>query len=185
MQAGRQKQAMRRLIPGGVALLALAGCGAPEPPAPATATVPTFISDEIEIGQDGRCFATDTMPAVIQTVTAQVLDRPAVTAPDGTILSPAAYRTVTRQEITREREEVTFETLCPPAYTAAFVESLQRALALRGFYGGPVTGVMDVTLGRAVQDFQRQTGPDSPILSIATARSLGLEELSPEEIDRL
>jgi hypothetical protein len=175
---------MAGLLPAG--LLWLAACtGQTPPPVEPTSNIPAFLTDGIEIGTDGRCQATDTTPAVIETVTEQVLDRPAVIDPDGTVISPAAYRTVTRQEITRERSEITFETLCPPAYTAEFVASLQRALALRGYYTAPVTGVMDVATGRAVQDFQRDDGPDSPILSIAAARALGLEELSPEEIDRL
>jgi hypothetical protein len=170
-------------------LLWLAACGGSAPPPDAVPSgapaIPAFLTDGIEIGTDGRCFATDTTPAVIETVTAQVLDRPAEIAPDGTVTAPAAYRTVTRQEITRERTEVSFETLCPPSYTADFVSSLQRALALRGFYTGPVTGIMDIPTGRAVQDFQRIEGPDSPILSIETARTLGLAQLTAEQIDRL
>lgn len=163
----------------------LSGCAASPPPPPAGAVIPAFITDELQIGPDGLCYATDTTPAVIETVTAQVQDQPAVLAADGTVVTPASYRTVTRQAITRERTEIRFETLCPPAYTEAFVQSLQRALALRGFYDGPVTGVMDVATGRAVQDFQREGGPDSPILSIAAARTLGLARLTQEEIDRL
>jgi hypothetical protein len=165
--------------------LVLSACAATTQPPPAAPLIPAFITDGIEIGRDGLCYATDTTPAVIETVTAQVLDQAAVLAPDGTVVTPASYRTVTRQEITRERAEITFETLCPPAYTEAFVQSLQRALALRGFYGGPVNGVMDVTTGRAVQDFQRDSGPDSPILSITAARTLGLARLSQDQIDRL
>jgi hypothetical protein len=178
----------RRISSALAALLALAACGGSSPPDPVPAgqpAIPAFLTDGIEIGPDGRCFATDISPAIIETVTAQVLDRPAVIAPDGTVASPAAYRTVTRQEITRERSEITFETLCPPAYTADFVSSLQRALALRGFYAGPVTGIMDIPTGRAVQDFQRVDGPDSPILSIEAARTLGLAQLTTEQIDRL
>ncbi len=44
---------------------------------------------------------------------------------------------------------------------------------------------MDIPTGRAVQDFQRVNGPDSPILSIETARALGLAQLTAEQIDRL
>jgi hypothetical protein len=160
----------------------IAGCAVPTVPA---SNVPTFIGGAIETDTAGRCYGRDVAPAVIATVTAQELDRPAVVAEDGTVTSPAVYRTVTRQQITRERQEVAFETICPPAYTATFVASLQRALAVRGFYGGSVNGVMDTATGRAVQDFQRQSGPDSPLLSLATARSLGLIVLSSEEIDRL
>jgi hypothetical protein len=187
MTAGLQAEEARRgwrawVMP---VVLALSACGGETAVPDAASGIPAFITDGIEIGPDGLCYATDTTPAVIETVTAQVLDQPAVTAPDGTVLTPASYRTVTRQEITRERAEITFETLCPPAYTDDFVQSLQRALALRGYYAGPVNGVMDVATGRAVQDFQRETGPDSPILSIAAARTLGLARLTQEEIDRL
>lgn len=187
MTAGRHdRQAGQCATAWAIALaVLLSGCAASPPPPPAGAVIPAFITDELQIGPDGLCYATDTTPAVIETVTAQVLDQPAVLAADGTVVTPASYRTVTRQEITRERTEIRFETLCPPAYTEAFVQSLQRALALRGFYDGPVTGVMDVATGRAVQDFQREGGPDSPILSIAAARTLGLARLTQEEIDRL
>lgn len=159
-----------------------AGCATPDVPA---SNPPAFLGAAIDTDADGRCFGRDVQPAVIETVTAQELERPATFAPDGSQLSPAVFRTVTRQQIIRERQEVDFETICPPAYTPAFVESLQRALAVRGFYEGPVNGVMDVATGRAVQDFQRRDGPDSPLLSIGAARRLGLVRLSPDEIDAL
>jgi hypothetical protein len=144
-----------------------------------------LIAAEIEIAEDGRCYGRDVTPAVIETVTVAELDAPAVLAEDGTVLSPATYRTVTRQEITRERGEVRFETLCPPAYTVEFVATLQRALATRGLYAGPITGVLDSATGRAVQDFQRDDGPDSPLLSIDAARRLGIVALSPDQIAAL
>lgn len=147
--------------------------------------VPAFIGGAIDTDETGACFGRDVTPAVIETVTAQEIEAAAIIAPDGTVISPATFRTVTRQQITRERQEVAYETICPPAYTSAFVSSLQRALAVRGFYAGEVNGIMDTSTGRAVQDFQRQDGPDSPLLSLATARSLGLIALSREEIDRL
>lgn len=163
--------------------LTLAGC-APDPPGIAPA-VPAFIAAEIETGPDGLCYGRDISPAVLETVTAQVLDVPAVLAPDGAVITPAVFRSVIRQEIVRERQEVAFETVCPPAYTLAFVETLQRALSVRGFYDGPLTGVMDPATGQAVQAFQRQSGPDSPLLSIATARSLGIVSLTADQIDAL
>lgn len=165
-----------------VVLVFGAGCGTVPVPA---SNPPAFLGAAIETDAEGRCFGRDVQPAVIETVTAQEIERPATFAPDGSQLSPAVFRTVTRQQIVREREEVDFETICPPAYTPAFVESLQRALAVRGFYEGPVNGVMDVATGRAVQDFQRRDGPDSPLLSIQAARRLGLVRLSPDEIDAL
>jgi hypothetical protein len=165
-------------------ILALPGC-TPDAPVTAAPAVPVFIAAEIETGPDGLCYGRDISPAVLETVTAQVLDAPAVLAPDGAVVTPAIYRSVIRQEIVRERQEVAFETVCPPAYTLAFVETLQRALAVRGFYNGPLTGVMDIATGQAVQAFQRQTGPDSPLLSIATARALGIVALTADQIDAL
>ena len=162
--------------------LALGGCT----PQPAEVdVVPAFISAEIESREDGRCFGRDITPAVIETVTAQVLDRPAVLAEDGTVLTPAAYRSVIRQEIARERQEVAFETLCPPFYTDEFVSTLQRALKARGYYLGDITGHLDVQTGRAVQDFQRGKGPDSPLLWIGSARELGIVSLTAEQLATL
>lgn len=162
-------------------LLALAACGGGAAPA----GVPSFIAAEITHDADGRCYGRDIAPAVIQTVTAQEVETPAVLAPDGTVLVPATYRSVIRQEIVRERGEQAFETICPPVYTAEFVASLQRALAARGYYHGPVNGIIDTATGRAVQDYQRADGPDSPLISIAAARRLGLIALTREQIDLL
>ena len=154
----------------------------PAPPPP----VPSFIAAaEIEPGPGGRCYGRDITPAIIETVTEQVLVEEAAYTEDGTLFRPARYESVIRQQITREREEIAFETLCPPAYTEDFVASLQRALRARGFYAGQITGAMDSATGRAVQDYQRNGGPDSPLLWIAAARELGLVELSEEQIEAL
>lgn len=164
--------------------VALAACGAAPEDASAPA-VPAFIAAEIEPGPDGRCYGRDITPALIETVTEQVLDQPARYDETGALVRQARYRTVIRQQITRERREVSFETLCPPAYTPEFVSSLQRALRARGVYSGPISGVMDAPTGRAVQDYQRGDGPDSPLLWIGAARALGLVELSAAQIDAL
>jgi hypothetical protein len=162
--------------------LILAACASNDMPPD---SLPAIAGAEIETDAEGRCFGRDIAPAVIETVTSSEVDRPAVIGPDGTVISPASYQTVTRQQITRERNEVSFETICPPAYTPEFVSTLQRALAARGFYMGPINGLMDTATGRAVQDFQRQDGPDSPLLAIETARTFGIVALSQEQLDRL
>jgi len=167
------------LIPLG--LSALVGCGAPAIPA-TTPALPSFITAEVETRPDGRCYGRDISPAVLETVTAQVLEAPAILGPDGSVLTPATFRSEIRQQIVRERQEVAFETICPPAYTDQFVATLQRALAVRGFYAGVTSGVLDADTGRAVQAFQRNDGPDSPLLSIAAARRLGIVALSPEQL---
>lgn len=163
-------------------LCATAGCATAPAGGP---PVPAFAEAEIRPDPEGRCWGRDVAPAVIETVTVQEQASPPVLGPDGTVIAPATYRSVIRQQIARERREVAFETLCPPSYTTEFVESLQRALAARGYYRGEVDGRMSAALRRAVQDFQRRDGPDSPLLSLESARRLGLVALSREEIQRL
>lgn len=165
-----------------IATLAVVGCGPLEPQGPNPPTLPAFIAAEIDFGPDGRCFGRDIAPAVLETVTAQVQEAPAVLAEDGSILTPATYRSEISQQIVRERQEVAFETLCPPAYTEEFVATLQRALAVRGLYAGPVNGLLDQATGQAVQAFQRDAGPDSPLLSITAARRLGIVALSANDL---
>jgi hypothetical protein len=166
--------------------LGLAACGdGPAPLSNPAPVLPAFMVAEIEQGPGGRCFGRDISPAVIETVTAQEVAVPPVLGPDGAVLVPAVFQTVTRQVIVREREEVAFETLCPPAYTPDFVATLQRALAARGFYSGEVNGLLDEGLGRAVQAYQREDGPDSPLLSIVAGRRLGIVTLSEADLAAL
>lgn len=145
--------------------------------------LPALLAAEISHDAEGRCWAHDTAPAVIQTVTAHEIETPAVHAEDGSLVSPATFRTVVRQQIIRERGEQAFETLCPPVYTQAFVASLQRALSARGFHRDEVTGIFDTATRRAVQDYQRRWGPDSPLVSLEGARRLGLVARTLEELE--
>ena len=113
-------------------------------------------------------------PAVIETVTEQVVLQPAEVRDDGTVLEPAVYKTETRQAIVQERRVTWFETPCASAQTPDFVASVQRALKVRGLYRGPVTGTMDARTRAAVRAYQKPEGLDSGILSLAAARRLGL-----------
>ena len=164
--------------------LAVAGCTAAPPPQALTSSgAPQPGLAAIETDAQGRCFGRAITPAVIETVTAQELATDAIPGPDGAVLQPARYRSVIRQQIVRDRQEILFETICPPAFTPEFVATLQRALTARGFYRGPITGQLDTATGRAVQDFQRDIGPDSPLLSLGAARALGIVQLSAEQLD--
>lgn len=122
----------------------------------------------------GACYARDLSPAVIETVTDQVLVTGAVRDAEGRVLSPAVYQTVTRQEIVQERQELWFETPCERDLTPDFVDSLQRALAARGLYTGPINGRMTQATRSAVRAYQAPRGLDSNIVSMETARALGL-----------
>lgn len=73
-----------------------------------------------------------------------------------------------------DREERLFAVPCPEVQTQDFVASVQRALAVRGLYAGPVNGRMDAETRRAVRAYQAPQGLDSDILTLDAARQLGL-----------
>lgn len=120
------------------------------------------------------CYAKDVTPAVVETVTEQVMLQPASISTDGSVLYPAVYKSETQQRIVQERKELWFETVCADQMTPDFIASLQRALTARGLYRGPVDGRMTARTRRAVRGFQKPQGLDSGILSIAAARQMGL-----------
>jgi Putative peptidoglycan binding domain len=161
----RYSKALKRVVMLGV----LAGCTAPgltgrlDPmPTPGAA------------GAENLCVARDLTPALIQTVTENVLVSPAKIAPDGSTSREAVFEKRTRQKIVQERRMAEFAALCPTELTPEFVASLQRALKARGYYTGPVTGNLDDTTAKAVRRYQAQSGLNSTILSAAAARRLGL-----------
>ncbi|WP_252729742.1 peptidoglycan-binding protein [Pacificibacter marinus] len=127
------------------------------------------------------CYGRHTTPAIVETVTEQVLVQPPQINADGSVSYPAIYRTETRQEIVRERKELWFETLCADALTPQFIASVQRALAVREVYSGQVNGKLDRATRRAIAAYQKPEGLDSEILSLAAARKLGLVEMPRPE----
>ncbi len=140
----------------------------PAPPANATADA---------------CYGVDASPAEVETVVEyyssptpepnSIMLEPAVYAPDGSMLFPPVYK-VERAQISKEREDLWLETPCANALTPDSVASLQRALQVRGFYGGPVDGQLNDQTRRAIRSYQQTLGLDSAVLSIEAARLLGL-----------
>jgi hypothetical protein len=122
----------------------------------------------------GTCWGKEVTPAIVETVTEQAVAEPATVAEDGTLTGPAVYETKTRQAIVQDRTVTWIEIPCPEARTPDFAASVQRALKVRGLYDGPVTGRMDAPTRAAVRRFQQPRGIDSGILSLASARELGL-----------
>ncbi len=123
----------------------------------------------------GSCWGRTVTPAVVQTVEEQVQIKPAEISEDGPITSLPEYRTEKRQEIVSARVDNWFETPCPEVLTPEFMASVQRALVARGLYAGEANGVFDVPTRTAVRQYQVSIGgPDSPVMAIETARSLGL-----------
>lgn len=127
------------------------------------------------------CYGHRSTPAVIETVTEQVMIQPPQLSSDGRLLEPAVFVSDSQQRIVQERRELWFQIPCEiQVRDPDFVASLQRALAVRGLYAGPINGEMTRRTERAVRDFQAPQGLDSPILSLAAARQLGLSLWNPE-----
>jgi len=119
------------------------------------------------------CWSKTTSPAVIETITERLLVQPAQISSAGTITQPPIYRTRTRQRIVDDGNRW-FEIPCALRDEPVFIATLQRALAARDFYGGPVTSAYDARTRAAVRAYQRPEGPDSGVLSLRAARALGL-----------
>ncbi|WP_370400935.1 peptidoglycan-binding protein [Sulfitobacter sp. JB4-11] len=122
----------------------------------------------------GTCWGRTVSPAVVERVREQVQVSPAEVNPDGTIAKLPVFRNEVREQIVTPRRDNWFETPCPEVLTPAFNESLQRALAARGYYIGPITGEMDSATRAAVQRLQATQGLESGVLSLAMAQQLGL-----------
>lgn len=158
------------------ALLPLAACAAARAPEVARFREPPVDAAGADIPEGAdpdACYGRDVTPAVIETVTEQVLLRPAGRDADGAP-APAVWGSRSHPRIVEERREVFFETPCPDQMTPDFVASLQRALQARGLYAGPITGEADPATRSAIRAFQRSQGLDSSALSIAAAKRLGL-----------
>ncbi|WP_246139414.1 peptidoglycan-binding domain-containing protein [Phaeobacter marinintestinus] len=120
------------------------------------------------------CWDKTITPAVIETVTEQVMVKPAELYADGTVKTPATHETQTIQKIVQERQETRFEIPCPDVMTPDFIMSVQRALKARGYYSGPISGQMSSATQSAIRDYQKKQGLDSSTLSVDAARKLGL-----------
>ncbi len=133
--------------------------------------------DAPEGAAPGTCWDKTVTPAVVETVTEDVLVEPARMSPSGTVQSPPVYRSETRQRIVAPRQVDWTEVVCPTDLRAEFVASVQRALAVRGYYAAPVTGQMSAATREAIRQYQSQTGLGGPtpgVLTIRAAQSLGL-----------
>ncbi len=117
----------------------------------------------------GTCWGRDATPAVIETVTEQVVHEEDGTAP--------VYETQTSQQIVTPREDTWFERPCDDVMTPDFNASLQRALKARGHYRGPITGRLDGRTRAAIRAYQKPQGLDSGMLSLAAARQMGLTQV--------
>ena len=132
-------------------------------------------------GPEGTCWAHDLIPAVFETTTEQTLVSPEVRDAAGTIITPAAYRSVSKLRVLTERRDIWFTAPCPADVTVEFIATLQRALKARGYYALPVTGLIDPATTEAVRRYQADLGLDSPLLSLAATRYLGISTTALEQ----
>ena len=133
-------------------------------------------------GPSAACWASDTTPAIIETVTEQVVISEEVRDAAGAVVVPASFETRTFQRMVQDREVVWFHAPCAADVTVNFVATVQRALKARGVYLQPVTGVMDAATGDAIRRFQATRGLDSPVLSLAAAKELGISATDRDDL---
>lgn len=95
----------------------------------------------------------------------------------GKLVSPAQPR---NGAIEASRESW-FETPCPADLSPGFIASVQRALAARKLYTGPIDGQLSSQTRIAILKFQTPLGLESSILSVAAARKLGLWTIARPE----
>ena len=125
----------------------------------------------------GTCWDKTETPAVIETVTEDRLIQPARYADTGELQSLPIYEKTTKQVIVEDRKATWFQLVCPIDLSRPFVGSVQRALELRGFYGGPITEEMDSVTREAIARFQISQGiefADPEKLTIEAAEQMGL-----------
>lgn len=125
-------------------------------------------------GDTTTCWAAEVSPAIIETVTEQTLVTPEIRDASGQVVTPASFRSTTKQRIVQDRDAVWFRAPCPADMTVDFIATLQRALKARGLYRQPLTGVLDPATSEAIRRFQAERGLDSRQLSLAAAKELGL-----------
>lgn len=125
------------------------------------------------------CYGREVDPAVIETVTEQIMVEPEQLDSNGNVRRPAVFITATEQRIVEDRRETWFETPCAMEADPTYIATLQRALSARGHYSGAITGMLDRTTVEAIRTYQQPQGLDSGVLSLAAARQLGLSVWDP------
>lgn len=134
------------------------------------------------------------VPAVYKTVKKRVVDQPARTRE---VTVPAHYHTITKTveatpaSVQRTPVPETFKTitktveaapartvwtsvLCDVNTTPDVVTRMQRALKSAGHYRGPIDGVIGSQTRRAISSYQTAQGVQSDILTIDSAKKLGI-----------
>jgi hypothetical protein len=181
------KHMMKRAMIGLAGGLCLLSCG-PQIPVDAP-TTGDLSAEAIHIdsagppeGPEGACWAHDLIPAVYETTTEQSLVTPERRNATGQVVAPATYKSVSKLRVLQERRDIWFISPCPEAVTPEFLATLQRALKARGYYQLALTGLMDEPTTEALRRYQADHGLDSPLLSLAAARQLGVATVTLDQL---
>ena len=175
---------MRAILP---LVLLLTGCQAGVPFTPVSRgdqVLRVEINQTEPVASDTTCWARETIPAVMGKEVGDVLVAPEELDPDGTVVQPAIYRRAELDVVVEPERPFWFRTPCPPTLTAAFIASVQRALAARDGYSGPITGKLDAATQEAIRAYQAPQGLDSAVLSMKAAQQLGLINYDLDAFER-
>lgn len=114
-----------------------------------------------------------TIPPEYKTITVTKLIKP---ADSRTIEIPAEYETVTTRKLVREPMLEWRQVLCDENLTYSNIVSLQRALADKGLYGGPIDGVVGAGTMNAVNSFAKSRGlpTGNNYITIEAAKALNV-----------
>lgn len=147
----------------------------PETPRVAQLSTPSLPGEIAPPGAPANtCWHKTETPAVIETLTTNVLISPADVSPDGLVRAPARYRKEETQRIAVPRQANWTELICPADLTPDFLTTLQRALAARGLHAGQITGQLDAQTADAILRYQARSGLELADLTVQSAQELGL-----------
>ncbi len=135
--------------------------------------------------EPGVCWGHEAAPQVTTIVTQTILVEDAVYDDQGRETQPAIYRKVRAPKLVNDGTGRWFERVCDADMSVEFIETLQRALSIRGYSRGDVTGMLDTSTLRGIRKYQREQGLNSETLALFAAQQLGLVaiELDPEVVE--
>ena len=133
-------------------------------------------------------------PAAYKTLTKTVVDTPATTksipvpeqyttvtvttvvkpAEVKRIEIPAVYKDVTKREMVEPSRVVWKRVVCQSSITSATIMKLQRALKEKGYYKGPIDGIVGNLTRNAVKVYQKDNGMPVGGITYQVLKSLGI-----------
>ena len=168
---------MPHLVLRSLALTGLLACTSPADAPPGSSAPDPEISRQVaapEGAPPGSCWGRADTPNAVRLITREIEVVPPEYGPDGTITRPGIYRREEVREIAPTGTGTLFEIPCPGTLVPEFTASLQRALAARALYFGPITGRFDRATRNAIRRYQSAFGLDSAQVSRRMAEDLGL-----------